>query len=86
MNKNCSECGYLYERESGYFTGAMFLDCVFLPVSVIPTIILFAYNGAILLGGVVGIIQILILSPFVFRYSRILWIQMGYSLDSLEKK
>jgi hypothetical protein len=81
MNKSCPHCHYVFEREPGYFTGAMFLDCMILPVSAIPTMLVFAYNGAILAGGFFSIFQILILSPFVFRYSRLAWIQIGYQLD-----
>jgi uncharacterized protein (DUF983 family) len=81
MNKNCTSCGYVYEREPGYFTGAMFLDTIFLPVSAIPTVLLFAYKEEIYLGGVVAVGQIIFLSPFVFRYSRIIWIHLGYVLD-----
>jgi hypothetical protein len=70
-----------YARESGYFTGAMFLQCIFLPVSAIPTLIIFALNDAIFQGGVAALLQIAFLSPFVFRYSRILWIHLGWALD-----
>jgi uncharacterized protein (DUF983 family) len=81
MNKSCPKCGHVYERERGYFTGAMFLDCIILPVSAIPLLMVFAYNDLILMGGFLCLLQMLLTSPFIFRYSRILWIRVGYQLD-----
>lgn len=86
MNTACPHCGHVYEVEQGYFTGAMFLDCMFLPVSAIPTMVVFALNDLILLGGLLSVLQMIIISPFVFHYSRILWIHMGHKLDSPAKK
>lgn len=85
MNVGCPNCGHVYEVEEGYFTGAMFLDCMFLPVSAIPTMIFFAYNGLILMGGIISLLQMIIISPFVFHYSRLLWIHIGHQLDSSRK-
>ena len=81
MNKACPQCGYVYEREEGYFTGPMFLDSMFLPLSAIPTVVIFAYNGSPILGGVLAVLQILILSPFVFRFSRLIWIHLDYKTN-----
>src|SRR5580692_8936773 len=85
MNTSCSHCGHVYEVEQGYFTGAMFLDCMILPVSAIPPMIFFAYNGLILAGGIISLLQKIVLSPFVFHYTRLLWIHIGYGLDPSKK-
>ena len=85
MNKSCPDCGHVFEREPGYFTGAMFLDCIFLPLSAIPTMAIFSYNGAYIAGGVFSLLQIIIISPIVFHFSRLLWIQMGDRFESADK-
>src|SRR5580700_2883615 len=81
MNEDCPHCSFVFERQPGYFTGAMFLNCFFLPASMIPLFLLFAYNGKIIPGGIVAVILMIFLSPFSFRYSRIFWIQMDYGLN-----
>jgi hypothetical protein len=81
MNKSCRKCNYVFEREQGYFVGAMFLDAMFLPISAIPTVLFFAYNGLIKTGAFVAVFQMAFISPFVFRFSRLIWIQVGYKFD-----
>jgi uncharacterized protein (DUF983 family) len=81
MNKSCGRCGWVYEREAGFFTGAMFLDCVFLPVSAIPFVLVFALKGEALAGGVAAVLEMLLIFPFVFRASRILWIRADYLIN-----
>src|ERR1700722_8727429 len=85
MNKSCSNCNYAFEREEGYFVGAMFIDALCLPVSAIPTILFFAIQEKIKLGAFVAIFQMIVLSPIVYRFSRLLWIQLGYKFDPPQK-
>jgi uncharacterized protein (DUF983 family) len=77
MNDPCPECGLIFEREEGYFLGAMY-------VSYGMSVILI--GGAYLLartlrpgaGTVMDMVLTLALYlpfvPFVFRMSRVLWI------------
>jgi len=81
MNRACPHCHWVFEREPGYFVGAMFLDAMFLPISAIPTVLVFSLNGLIKLGAGIAILQIALLSPFVFRFSRLIWIHLGVKFD-----
>jgi uncharacterized protein (DUF983 family) len=77
MNRQCDVCGLLFQREAGYFLGAMYISypigMIFL---LIGTLILhlmlpdWGYEWLVLLA----LIPYLPLVPLVFRYSRLLWI------------
>jgi uncharacterized protein (DUF983 family) len=87
MNDPCPVCGLLFQREEGYFLGAMYFSYVL--ASVILTVFYFVLaallpdlNGAVLV--LVALIPFLPLVPAVFRYSRVLWVyfeRAGSPLD-----
>jgi uncharacterized protein (DUF983 family) len=77
MNDCCPQCGIPFEREQGYFMGAMYFSY---PLSV-PILGLLILIGHLLLPSlriewVIGLATIAYLPfvPLVFRYSRVLWI------------
>jgi uncharacterized protein (DUF983 family) len=77
MNDPCPVCGLLFQREEGYFLGAMY--CSYVLSSVILGA--FYFTAEALLPGVNGALLVLLvlipylpLVPAVFRYSRVLWI------------
>jgi uncharacterized protein (DUF983 family) len=78
MHENCPVCGLKYEREPGFFVGAMYVNYAF-SVAIIITVgvsltIFNIYNLYIFMFTVIGII--LLLLPFLFRYSRILYLHL----------
>ncbi len=79
MNDPCPVCGLLFQREEGYFLGAMY--CSYVISSVI--LAAFYFTAAALLPGwngmavaTVAVIPYLPLIPAVFRYSRVLWVHL----------
>lgn len=77
MNDDCPVCGLHFEREQGYFLGAMYFS-YFLSVAVLSvlfTVLLFVLESwsservSFLAGAL-----FLPLVPLVFRYSRVVWI------------
>jgi hypothetical protein len=83
MNVACPVCGLVFEREPGYFTGAMVVSYV-LAIPVLGAIVI----GLMTLGGldavpalVIGDVAYLALVPFIFRYSRVLWLHFDWSVD-----
>jgi uncharacterized protein (DUF983 family) len=84
MNEACPDCGVRFEREQGYFLGAMyasyFLGCGFLTVFYFTLSAFFPDWPTILLAAV-AMLPYLPLVPAVFRYSRVLWMH----IDSWEK-
>ena len=87
MNDPCPVCGLIFQREEGYFLGAMYFSYVL--ASVILTVFYFVLaallpdmNGAALV--LVALIPFLPLVPAVFRHSRVLWVyfeRAGSPLD-----
>jgi uncharacterized protein (DUF983 family) len=82
MHERCPECGLVFEREPGYFTGAMVVSYAI----AVPTFGLIVI--ALLLGGLetgiallVGAALYLVLAPFILRYSRVVWLHFDWLVD-----
>lgn len=87
MAPACAICGLRYEREPGYFTGAMYVSYVlalplFIGVFLALGHVFPALGFAAALGATV--VLFLPLVPFVFRGSRILWIHFDRTIDAEE--
>jgi uncharacterized protein (DUF983 family) len=77
MNDPCPVCGLIFQREEGYFLGAMYCSYVLSSVLLgtfylLADAVLPAINGALLV--LLVLIPFLPLVPAVFRYSRVLWV------------
>ena len=76
MNPRCPACGLVFEKEAGYFLGAMVASYLIGAFSLVPLLVgglfLLRWELPWVLG--IGIAQILILHPILFRYSRLAWI------------
>jgi thioredoxin 1 len=77
MNDPCPECSLIFQREEGYFLGAMYVSYGI--SSVLLTVFFFTlqallpgWNGLLLAG--LAVIPYLPFIPAVFRYSRLLWV------------
>jgi uncharacterized protein (DUF983 family) len=77
MNDDCPVCGLHFEREQGYFLGAMYLSYA-LSVPILGLLMLAVYLLVPELRFefivLVATIAYLPFVPLVFRYSRVLWI------------
>ncbi len=86
MRAGCSACGLRYEREQGYFVGAIYLNYVL-------TVAL-GLGGVLLLDGIVGLslrwqlalaVPLMLLAPLVFfRHARSLWLAIGVLVSALD--
>ena len=83
MNERCPSCGLVFEREPGYFTGAMVLAYA-LGVPLLGALTLGAWLGlglpllaAVILADLVFVAFV----PMIFRWSRVLWIHLDRTLD-----
>jgi uncharacterized protein (DUF983 family) len=77
MNDPCPVCGLIFQREEGYFLGAMYVSYVLSGALIIP----FYLVAAALLPGqnslviaAAAMIPYLPFIPTVFCYSRVIWI------------
>lgn len=82
MHVRCPVCGLAYEREPGYFTGAMVISyAIGVTVFGLLTIALLVARldaGAALLAGGVAYLA---LAPFIMRASRVLWLHVDWLID-----
>ncbi len=83
MYSTCSHCHLVYEKETGFFYGAMYASY---GLSVGWFIIWYAIQNFFLnldtLGFAIGlVISIIIMSPLSLRWSRLIWLSLFYSYD-----
>lgn len=75
MRERCPECDWRFEREPGYFTGAMYASYILGFGVTLPAWFIMLISGASL-GWIMGVVLgvLFITFPFMFRYSRVLWL------------
>jgi uncharacterized protein (DUF983 family) len=82
MYEHCPVCGLLFEREPGYFMGAMYLSYGLGIVATAPVWLPMAWMGMSLGGILLASSSLLIVSsPWLFRYARVLWLYLDHALD-----
>ena len=82
MNRQCPVCGLEFEREQGYFVGAMYFSYALALAAVLPVIvamILLGFTAASIY--LVSCVLLILCAPFLFRYSRVLWIYLDQVID-----
>lgn len=82
MYADCPHCGIHFERETGYFLNAMFFAYVIGFLILAPTMLyLYFQHVSTLWFTIVVTVETLLLWPWVFRYSRVLWLHMDQLID-----
>lgn len=84
MHAQCPNCRYVYEREPGYFLGAIVIGyAVALPgVAALGYLVhLLAPNLDWTLAFGIGFVLYVGLSPTIYRYSRAIWMYIDNWLD-----
>jgi uncharacterized protein (DUF983 family) len=78
MNSACPACGEIFEKESGYFIGAMIASYFLGVFLALPLLLLgiFRYEMEAPFAITLSTVQVLLMQPFLFRFSRLLWIQL----------
>jgi uncharacterized protein (DUF983 family) len=83
MYEYCPVCGLQFEREPGYFLGAMYFSYMFsIPPVLLLVWIIWRLTGwsleMVLLGAFVAYLPFV---PIVTRYSRVIWIYVDRKFD-----
>jgi len=84
MNERCPTCGIAFSREPGYFAGAMYISYALgLPIVFTLATTLRLVFSTWSFESVMAVATLLFLPtvPFLFRYSRILWIHFDRAVD-----
>lgn len=83
MHDACPRCGLKYEREPGFFLGAMYVSytlgvLIALPVS---ATLFFKYDVGAGLSAFAGSILTAVATPWIVRISRVAWLHFDQRLD-----
>ena len=83
MCPRCPCCGYTYERQNGYFLGAMVISYFMGAFSAVPTLTIgiMILHASIFSVTAVACLQVLLLTPLLFRFSRLTWIYLDFRAD-----
>lgn len=82
MHPTCPSCELAFEREQGYFLGAMYFSygLGLLAIGAPVTWLIFVRAHPWLVVGVAAAL-LLLLAPLLFRYSRVLWLHFDQHFD-----
>lgn len=88
MNTQCPACGFIFEKESGYFLGAIVIAYFVGAFSVIPTLIIavFVFKLEVPAAVALAVLQVLLMHPFLYRYSKLTWIYLENRMTGLLDK
>nr|WP_297806645.1 DUF983 domain-containing protein [Tepidiforma sp.] len=77
MRERCAVCGLAFEREPGYFTGAMYASYFIGLFATLPVWLWLLLAGAPF-GAIVAAAFVLVglVTPAAFHYSRVAWMQI----------
>ncbi|MDB5271949.1 MAG: hypothetical protein JWO58_316 [Chitinophagaceae bacterium] len=88
MPDHCSCCGLSFTQEPGFYTGAMYVSYVLNILFFI--LFFFTFYIGLHVDGLIFMltysVSVLLLSPFLFRYSRTLYIHLFYSYEPRAKE
>jgi hypothetical protein len=83
MNTHCAVCGLKFEREQGYFLMGIFfgyiLSFIIVAIALVLLLIFFEPTPLVYIGG--ASLPLLLLSPWVLKYGRIIWLHVDELID-----
>ena len=80
--ETCPVCGVKFERENGYYLNAMFIAYVLGFLVLAPTtVILYLFDVSPFVFLAVIVVEMVLLWPAIFRYSRILWLHLDQMIE-----
>lgn len=84
MYPTCRVCGLVYEREEGYFYGAMYASYAFglLSTAYWLPMLLMGVNPFLVVG--IPAVHLILQIPLTFRYSRVAWLYVDHGFDPTE--
>ena len=81
MNSKCNNCGFLFDKESGFFFGAMFVSYALIVAEAVALfVILHVFLDLTYLITFISIVALITLIGTVnYRLARVIWIYLFYS-------
>jgi len=83
MNSSCPVCGLRFEREPGYFLGAMYISYGLgvLTIAALSFLVWLVARWSVMRATVAGVVLFLPLIPALTLFSRTLWIYLDQAFD-----
>lgn len=86
MHQHCGVCGLRFEVEPGFFFGAMYISYAFtVSIIILTGVILWLFELSNMLLFILSVFTtVIVLLPFIFRFSRVLFLHLfgGVKYDS----
>ena len=88
MNTHCEYCDLIYEREQGYFIGAIYLNVIATESLLLGTLLIYGLITGKVNQIILTVLIVLALTlPLVFfHHSRSLWLSIDHMLNPREKQ
>jgi uncharacterized protein (DUF983 family) len=88
MHERCAACGLRYEREQGYFVGAIYVNYAFTVVVAAGTVLVLDWTIGLTLPAqlVIGIALGVLVPLLFFRYARSLWLSLDYLVTTADER
>ncbi len=89
MYDQCPVCGWRYEREEGYWTGAMALNLVvtelLIAIVTVPLVIWLAVSGlSVWPLVIIGVPMCVILPLLFFRHAKSFWMSLDFMIHPVD--
>jgi hypothetical protein len=83
MNERCGFCGLKFEREQGYFLGAMAISYALgvALVALLAALLWAATSWSLERAVLFSFLPLVLLAPTLAKFSRVLWIYFDRSVD-----
>ena len=83
MHERCPDCGFKFEREQGYFLGAMYISYLLALVTIVATGCVFwlGLRWPMEKAVIAAIVVFLPLAPPVTYFARVLWLHLDWAID-----
>ena len=83
IHRHCPVCDLKFEREQGYFVGAMYVAFgIAAPLLLLISLLLWVLTELMLVPIIlIAAATLAPLTPLVFRYSRVIWMHMDYAIE-----
>jgi len=88
MNTHCDYCGLIYEREQGYFIGAIYLNVIATESLLMGTLLIYGLiTGRFDQTILTVLIVLAMVAPLIFfHHSRSLWLSIDHLLNPSDKR
>ena len=83
MPLHCPVCNLKFEREQGYFMGALYVAYwIAVLILLLISLLLWMFTALTLVAVILTASALLTpLTPLVFRYSRVIWMHLDYRIE-----